>query len=241
MKKSIVSAVMGLAIAGFGADAFALRWGPPDTNPDASVNSYPVLGSLSVVLEPSSVVVTNGQANQVSFDVSITGIDTVPADPEDFQAVYVLVSISDQSAFRLADPAVVLTPTGTPGGYFVPAIDPVLTGSDSGLDPLERYFPGVVTASVQFSNLDSNAVSFFALPAGGKIGQVVFQSDAGALPGSWTVFARVAVEGACSECFWESEVASAELTLAPIPEPSTYGMMAAGIVLLGAARMRRKS
>jgi len=238
MKRNLYCVLLGAFVAAHGADALALRWGPAGTNPDISSNSFPTLSSLSVTLSPSSFSALNDEARQAIFDVSIAGIDTVPSDPEDFIGVYLLVSIPDASSFRLAQMSY---DGAAPGSYGVPSMDPPSLSFDEGLDPLDRFFPGAVTASVQFNNLVSESVTFIALPASGKIGQVLFQSSADALPGSWTVHARVAVEGSCNDCFWESPVTTAQLTLAPIPEPSTFALAAIGGLLLWSVGTRRKS
>jgi hypothetical protein len=241
MNRNLYSVLLGAFVAAHGADALAVRWGPGGTNPDISSNSYPTLASLSVTLSPSSFSAVNDDARQAIFDVSIAGIDTVPSDPEDFIGVYLLVSIPDASSFRLAANPWLLSGTGAPGSYFVPGMDAALSGTDAELHPLDRFFPDAVTASVQFNNLVFESATFIALPASGRIGQVVLESSAGALPGSWTVHARVAVEGSCDDCFWESPVSTAQLTLAPIPEPSTFALAAIGGLLLWSVGTRRKS
>ena len=239
--KSFISAILvGISTAMASADAVALRWGPTDSDANVFVNSYPVLPSLSIALKPDSSTNSNADENFVAFDVQISGIDTVPADSEDFQGVYVLVSISDQSAFTLAENSFIPASPGIAGHYLVTEIEPVSTGSDSKLDPLERFYSGVVPTSLQFSNLNLNTVAFFALPSTGKVGEVVFKSRAGASTGTWEITARLAVEAACDDCWWESNLTTAYLTLAPVPEADTYFMLLVGGVLLGVARMRRR-
>ncbi|MEI7970577.1 MAG: hypothetical protein WCJ69_16455 [Betaproteobacteria bacterium] len=240
MKRRFYTLLLGAFVAAYGAEALAVRWGPAGGDPDVSTNSYATLPSLSITLSPSSYSAVNSEARQAIFDVSIAGIDTVPSDPGDFIGVYALVSIPDASSFHLAANPWLLSGAGVPGSYFVPGMDAPAATTDAGLDPLERFFPGAVTANVQFSNLVTQSATFIALPASGKIGQLAFESSAGALPGSWTVHARLAVEGSCEDCFWESPVATAQLTLAPVPEPSTFVMAAVGGLLLWSVGTRRK-
>ena len=123
-------------------------------------------------------------------------------------------------------------------------------------DSLGDFFAGLITPSVtavpgvpnqaqalffNFSTLDPNDPSrIIELPDSGVLAKFVVRSAAGATPGQWGIVAAVVADNEVEPAA-ESSLAGMTTTLVAVPEPETYAMFGAGLVMLGLGMIRRRA
>lgn len=150
--------------------------------------------------------------------------------------------------------AVIGTTTGSP--FTIELYDDPNTVEDYSTDSLGSFFAGLVTPSVtavpggassaqglffSFSMFDPEDPSAeITIPDSGVLAKFVVRSAAGATPGNWGIVAAVEASDEVVDPV-STELAGMDTTLVAVPEPETYALFGAGLVMLGLGMVRRRA
>ena len=78
------------------------------------------------------------------------------------------------------------------------------------------------------------------IPDSGVLAKFVVRSAAGATPGNWGIVAAVEASDEVVDPV-STELAGMDTTLVAVPEPETYALFGAGLVMLGLGMVRRRA
>ncbi|MBK8018180.1 MAG: PEP-CTERM sorting domain-containing protein [Betaproteobacteria bacterium] len=129
------------------------------------------------------------------------------------------------------------------------------TVEDYSTDSLGSFFAGLVTPSVtavpggassaqalffSFSMFDPNDSAEIIDSGFRRLGKVCGPQRRGATPGQWGIVAAVVADNEVEPAA-ESSLAGMTTTLVAVPEPETYAMFGAGLMMLGLGMVRRRA